>query len=119
MTCAVCSAPAFQLDGACVFCRSPLERGPAPAANLLAYLAQQVPRARARRGALGRGSVRGVTVQAGGEPFSARLRKEQLELKPELDVALWVDRLLAALSRDAVAEPEIREAVIHAGWRLR
>jgi len=119
MTCAVCSAPAFQLDGACVFCRSPIDSGPAPAADLIAYLALRLPRARARKGVLGRGSVRGVTVQAGGEPFSARLRKEQLELQPELDVALWIDRLLAALSRDAVAEPEIREAVIHAGWRLR
>ena len=120
MSCSVCSAPALELDGACVFCRSPLRDSNGADAALLEYLAQRLPVARARRQLLRRRrQVRALSVRAGGESFTACLRKDGLELQPELEAPLWVDRLLAALSRDAAGEAEVRDAVIHAGWRLR
>jgi hypothetical protein len=117
--CEICSAPALRLEDACVFCRSPLDEARASDADLLDYLGERVPRARARRGLFGRGQVSRFSVEAGGESFSARLRQERLDLRPELSTELWVDRLLAGLSRDAAAEPEVREAVSRSGWRLR
>jgi hypothetical protein len=117
--CEVCSAPALPLEGACVFCRSPLDGERATDSGLLDYLGERVRQARVRRGLFGRGPVRKFDVEAGGERFSARLRPEQVALRPELDLELWVDRLLAGLSRDAAADAELRTAMTRAGWRLR
>jgi hypothetical protein len=117
--CEVCSAPAVPLDGACVFCRSPLENGLASASNLLDYLGERVSSARVRRGFFDRGPVRQFEVEAGGEKFSAWLRSEELKLRPDLELPLWVDRLLAGLSRDAAADAGLRSAMTRAGWRLR
>jgi len=117
--CEVCSAPALPLEGACVFCRSPLEAQTAGEADLLDYLAERVGPARVRRGLFGRGPVRRLELEAGGEKFSARLRSEQTTLRPDLELGLWVDRLLAGLSRDAASDPELRRAMTRSGWRLR
>lgn len=119
MICEVCSAPALPLEGVCVFCRSPLEDGRAGEDGLLDYLGERIARARVRRGLLGRGPVRRFDVEAGGEKFSARVRPEELALRPELELELWVDRLLAGLSRDAASDPDLRTAMTRAGWRLR
>jgi hypothetical protein len=119
VTCEVCSAPALPLEDACVFCRSPLGAARAPDADLLDYLGVRVPKARSRRGLLRRGRVSRFSVVAGGESFNAKLRPERLELRPELSLDLWVDRLLAALSRDAASDPQVRESVSRSGWRLR
>lgn len=119
MICEVCSAPAIRLDGACVFCRSPLEEGPANTSSLLEYLAERVSSARVRRGLFGRGPVRRFEVEAGGEKFAARLRPDEMTVRPELELPFWVDRLLAALSRDAAADAGLRSAMTRAGWRLR
>jgi hypothetical protein len=137
--CEVCSAPALRLEEACVFCRSPLDppheiRTQPPRFHgdpgddtgsatfeLLEYLGYRVPGARARRRLVGRGRGRVTTLSllAGGELFRARIRAEQLELWPELELELWVDRLLASLSRDAAGQPEVRHAVSRSGWRMR
>jgi hypothetical protein len=117
--CEVCSAPALQLEDACVFCRSPLDVGGVASADLLEYLAPRVPGARSSRGLLRRRGITRLTMQASGESFSARIRAERVELRPDLEPELWVDRLLAALSRDAATKPEVRDAVSRAGWRLR
>jgi hypothetical protein len=117
--CEVCSAPAVPLDGACVFCRSPLDDGRANASDLLDYVGERVSPARVRRGLFGRGPVRRFEVEAGGERFGARLRSAELTLRPDLELPLWVDRLLAALSRDAAADAGLRSAMTRAGWRLR
>ena len=122
MTCEVCAAPALSVSGvwrgACVFCHSPLTGGTDPA-GLLDYVGARLPGARVRHGLLGRGPVQEVRLQAGGELFRGRLRNEVLELEPEPDPAAWVDRLLAALSRGAASDADLREAVSHAGWALR
>ena len=119
MICEVCSAPALPLEGACVFCRSPLDGERASDSRLLDYLGERVTSARVRRGLLGRGPVRRFDVEAGGERFSARLRSERVELRPDLDLELWVDRLLAGLTRDAAADAGLRSAMTRSGWRLR
>ena len=119
MICEVCSAPSLPLESACVFCRAPLEEQRAGGAELLDYLAERVASARARRGMFRRGPVRKLELEAGGERFSARFRNEQLNLRPELEPALWVDRLLAGLSRDAASDAGLRNAMTRAGWRLR
>jgi hypothetical protein len=117
--CRVCSAPALPLEGACVFCRSPLDGKRAADADLLEYLGEKVETARIDRGLFRRGGVRKLEVEAGGERFSARLRSDELALRPELGLDLWVDRLLAGLSRDAASDAGLRAAMTRAGWRLR
>ena len=119
MICQVCSAPALLLDGACAFCRSPLDSAQASGLVLLEYLGERITHARVRRGVFGRGPVRRFEVEAGGEKFSARLRSSELRLRPDLDLELWVDRLLTGLSRDAAANAGVRSAMTRAGWRLR
>lgn len=118
-TCEVCSAPALPLAGACVFCRTPLSEQPPELAGLLDYVAARLPVAEARRGLFGRGPVRRLRVEASGERFQARFRRHGLVLEPELAPAAWVDRLLAALSRRAASDGDVRAAVSRAGWALR
>jgi hypothetical protein len=119
MSCEVCSAPALEAAGGCVFCRSPLPRGVEETDGLLDYLAQRVPDATAKRGLFGRGGVRELRVEAAGQRFRARTRKDGLRLEPELEPAEWADRLLAALSRRAASDGDVRDAVSRSGWALR
>lgn len=118
-SCDVCSAPALALSGACAFCRTPLPVAFQEPAGLLDYLAARLPVAEAGRGLFGRGPVRRLRVEASGERFRARLKGGALRLEPELEAAAWVDRLLAALSRRAASDGDVREAVSRAGWALR
>ncbi len=118
-SCAVCGAP--PLAPACVFCRTPAHSFSDPTVvGLLDYLALHLPDASVQRsGLLGRGPVRRFQIHTGGEDFDARFRKGELALRPEGPPADWANRLLAALSRDAAADPEVRRAVSRSGWALR
>jgi hypothetical protein len=118
LKCEICGAPPLPLDGACVFCRSPLAADPDPD-GLLDYLASRLPEARASRGLLGRASLREVELKAGGIRYGAALRAGRLRLRPESAPAEWVDHLLGDLSREAESNPRLRTAVTRAGWALR
>ena len=118
MSCAVCSAPPLPLNGACVFCRSPLADGPDPA-GLLDYLAARIPQLRSRRGILRRGAVRDLRIEVAGTVYRGRVRRDAVELEPELEPARWVEGLLLGLSRRAAGEPELRSAMSRSGWALR
>jgi hypothetical protein len=114
----VCGAPALPRGGACVFCRSPLGEGSAPP-ELLPYLASRIPGAVVKRRRFGRGAVRELRVEAGGESFRARQRRGRLELAPEGSASEWVERLVAALTRRAAGDGDLRDALTRAGWALR
>ncbi|MEP7104497.1 MAG: hypothetical protein ABI838_01445 [Chloroflexota bacterium] len=118
-SCAVCGAP--PLARSCVFCHTPSRAYSSPTVvGLLDYLAQHLPHARVQRaGLLRRGPVRRFQVHAGGGDFAAGFRKGELALQPPGTPAEWANRLLAALSRDAAADPEVRQAVSRSGWALR
>jgi hypothetical protein len=118
-SCAVCGAP--PLARSCVFCHTPARAFSSPTVvGLLDYLASHLPHAHVQRaGLLGRGPVRRLQVHAGGEDFHARFRKGELALRPEGKPVDWANRLLAALSRDAAADPDVRRAVSRSGWALR
>ena len=119
MFCKVCKAPAFPLDGACVFCHAPLAGDEADPAELLDYLMEHIPDAHARRGALHRGPLSEVAVDAGGKTFRARWRKDDLELEPPVSLTAWIDLLLTRLSDTAVHDAALRRSVLRAGWALR
>jgi len=72
-----------------------------------------------RGGFLGRGSVRRLELQAGGESFTGRFRRGELELTPRLPATAWTERLLVALSREAAGDADVRRAVSRSGWALR
>lgn len=117
MTCPVCGAPALPVDGACVFCGSPL-REDGGGEGLLDYVAAHLPAARVRRGVLGRGPVRRLDVRVGRERFSGRLRGEELDLEPEEDPTAWAHALVAALAAEATHDHELRRALTRSGWSL-
>jgi len=118
-SCTTCGAP--PLARTCVFCQTPHRAFNAPTVvGLLDYLAGRLPRAEAQRGGfLGRGPVRALELQAGGEKFAARFRRSELELAPSLPPAAWTERLLVALSREAAGDADLRRAVSRSGWALR
>ncbi len=119
MSCEVCAGPPLEMDAGCVFCRSPLREGDDPS-GLLDYLAGRLPQADVRRaGLLRRGPVKYLRLAAGGGQFRGRLRRQGLELRPELDEVTWVDRLISGLSRDAASDAQTRSALTRAGWALR
>jgi len=120
MSCTVCAAPALPVDGACVFCRSPLSEEPDPT-GLLDYLAARLPQAETRRaGLLRRGRVSRWRLFVAERPFGGRLRRGGLlELEPDLAEGVWVEELLAALSRRAAADAGLRQQVSRSGWALR
>ena len=118
MNCPVCAAPALRFERACAFCGSPLETD-SGGAGLLDYVAEHVPGAKSRRGLFGRGPVRRLRLVAGGETFSARLRKGELELEPDLPQAAWAHELVTRLAAQATADHELRHALARSGWTLR
>lgn len=119
MICPTCNAPAVVLDGRCVFCRTPVPESHAPA-ELLDYLEARLPVARTRRfGIVRKRGVRELDVAVEGEEFKARIERSRLVLTPDLTPARWIDRLLAALSRAAAGDAELRAALTKAGWALR
>jgi hypothetical protein len=118
LRCEVCGAPSLPLHGACAFCRSPLEAASDPA-GLLEYVAGCLPSARASRGWLGRSPLKELQVEAAGVRYSLSRRPGGLRLRPAAPPAEWVDLLLADLSKDAAANPQLRSQMTRAGWALR
>ena len=119
MPCHICDAPAFPLDGACVFCHAPLDGEEDDLAELLDYLVEHIPSAHARRGPLNRGPLTEVSFDAAGRTFRARWRKEELELEPPVSLTAWLDLLLTRLSDAAAHDAAMRRSVLRSGWALR
>ncbi len=118
LNCPVCSAPALPIDGACVFCHAPMA-GSEDVSELLDYLGERIPTARAKRGHMNRGPITEVTVDVEGRSFRARERDGSLELVPPVRLTAWVDLLLTRLSDAAVADHMLRRAMLRSGWALR
>ena len=118
MNCAICSAPALPLDGACVFCHAPLEGDEDPS-ELLDYLVERIPAAKVKRGHLNRGPITELVLEIAGRSFRARVRNEELDLMPPVHLTAWVDLLLTKLSDAAAEDPDLRRAVLRSGWALR
>ena len=118
MSCAVCSAPALPLEGACVFCHAPIS-GEDDATDLLDYLVERIPVAKVKRGHLNRGPITELVLDIAGRSFRARVKNEQLELLPPVHLTAWVDLLLTKLSDAAAVDPDLRRAVLRSGWALR
>ena len=116
--CPVCSAPAFALDGACVFCHAPLS-GEGDQAELLEYLVEHLPDAHVKRGAFNRGPITEAAFEVGGRTFRARWKNETLELEPPVDLTAWLDLLLTRLSDMAMLDGAMRRSVLRSGWALR
>ena len=118
MNCAVCSAPALPLEGACVFCHAPIT-GEDDSAELLDYLVERIPTAKVKRGHLNRGPITELVLDIAGRTFRVRVKNEQLELLPPVHLTAWVDLLLTKLSDAAQVDPDLRRAVLRSGWALR
>lgn len=118
MNCAVCSAPALTLEGACVFCHAPIS-GEDDTTELLDYLVERIPVAKVKRGHLNRGPITELVLDIAGRSFRARVKNEQLELVPPVHLTAWVDLLLTRLSDAAAVDPDLRRAVLRSGWALR
>ena len=116
--CPVCSAPAFSLDGNCVFCHAPLA-GVGDPIELLEYLAERIPTARVKRGAWNRGPLTEVAFEVGGRTFRAHWKDAALELEPAVDLTAWLDLLLTRLSDMAMLDGAMRRSVLRSGWALR
>jgi hypothetical protein len=119
MQCRTCSAPAFPLDGTCVFCHAPLAGDDAETSELVEYLVEHLPTAHVKRGTLHRGPLTEVAFDTGGRTFRARLRKEQWDLEPPVSLTAWLDLLLTRLSDNAANDASLRRTVLRAGWALR
>jgi hypothetical protein len=119
LSCPVCSAPSFPLDGACVFCHSPLTGNDDDPNELLEYLAEHVPGANVKRGHLSRGPITEVAFGVGDRTFRARWKKEELELQPPVELTAWLDLLLTRLSDRAMHDAALRRAILRSGWALR
>jgi hypothetical protein len=118
LNCAVCSAPALTLDGACVFCHAPIS-GEDDTTELLDYLVERIPVAKVKRGHLNRGPITELVLDIAGRSFRARVKNEHLELLPPVHLTAWVDLLLTKLSDAAAVDPDLRRAVLRSGWALR
>jgi hypothetical protein len=118
VNCAVCSAPALSLEGACVFCHAPISAED-DTTELLDYLVERIPVAKVKRGHLNRGPITELVLDIAGRSFRARVKNEQLELLPPVHLTAWVDLLLTKLSDAAAVDPDVRRAVLRSGWALR
>jgi len=116
LNCTICQAPALPLDGACVFCHSPIGAEEDPE-ELLDYLAEKIPIAKVRRT---RGRITDLIVETRGRKCRAYInKKEALELEPPVRLTAWVDLLLNRLSDDAATDADLRRAYLRSGWALR
>ncbi|HEV2035769.1 MAG TPA: hypothetical protein VGU71_16510 [Candidatus Dormibacteraeota bacterium] len=118
MTCSVCAAPTLPLDGACVFCHAPMTGADDPG-ELLDYLMERIPMAKAKRGHLNRGPITELVFDLGGRSFKVHWKKEVLEVEPPVHLTAWVDLLLTRLSDAAAIDADLRRAVLRSGWALR
>ena len=114
----MCSAPALPLEGACVFCHAPIS-GEDESGQLLDYLVERIPVAKVKRGHLNRGPITELVLDIAGRSFRARVKNEELELLPPVNLIAWVDLLLTKLSDAAAVDPDLRRAVLRSGWALR
>ena len=119
MYCSVCSAPAFPLEGACVFCHAPLTDESNDAVELLEYLTERIPNSHMKRGPLNRGPISEAAFDLGGRTFRARWRKEELDLEPPVELTAWLDLLITRVSDNAAHDANLRRSVLRAGWALR
>jgi hypothetical protein len=115
LSCTVCQAPSLPLDGACVFCHSPIGDDEDPD-ELLEYLAEKIPIAQVKRN---RGRVTDLKVGTRGRSCRAYIKKEIVELEPPVHVTAWVDLLLTQLSDAAALDADLRRAYLRSGWALR
>lgn len=106
------------LDGACVFCHSPLSDTD-DQLLLLDYLRERIPSAKIKRGHLNRGPITELAIDVGNRTFRARWRKDALETEPPVDLTAWLDLLLTHLSDAATSDADLRRAVLRSGWALR
>jgi hypothetical protein len=118
LSCSVCGAPTLPLDGACVFCHSPLT-GEEDPGELLDYLMERIPTAKVKRGHLNRGPITELVFDLGGRSFKVHWKKEVLEVEPPVHLTAWVDLLLTRLSDAAAVDADLRRAVLRSGWALR
>jgi hypothetical protein len=116
LNCTVCQAPALPLDGACVFCHSPIEVDEDPD-ELLDYLAEKIPIAKVKKN---RGKITDLSVETRGRTCRAFInKKDALELVPPVHLTAWVDLLLNRLSDAAGTDANLRRAYLRSGWALR
>ena len=101
-----------------MFCHAPLDKEDEPV-ELLDYLVERIPTAKAKRGHLNRGPITELNVEVGGRTFRARWDKERLEFQPPVLMTAWLDLLLSRLSDAAAADADLRRAVLRSGWALR
>jgi hypothetical protein len=87
--------------------------------ELLEFLVERIPTAKAKRGHLNRGPITEVVIEVEGRAFRARVKNEELELVPPVHLTAWVDLLLTKLSDAAAADHDMRRAVLRSGWALR
>jgi hypothetical protein len=106
------------LDGACVFCHAPMPEDE-DSSELLDYLVEHIPPARAKRGHLNRGPITELTIEVGGRTFRAKVKNEALDLTPPVHLTAWVDLVLTKLSDAAATDPDLRRAFLRSGWALR
>jgi hypothetical protein len=116
LNCTICQAPALPLDGACVFCHSPIGPEEDPD-ELLDYLAEKIPIAKVKRN---RGRITDLIVETRGRTCRAYVnRRGALELEPPVHRTAWVDLLLNRLSDAAAVDADLRHAYLRSGWALR
>jgi hypothetical protein len=101
-----------------VFCHAPIGED-ADTSELLDYLVEHIPIARAKHGHLNRGPITEVVIDVEGRTFRARMKEESLDLVPPVDLTAWVDLLLTRLSDAAAGDADLRRAVLRSGWALR
>jgi hypothetical protein len=87
--------------------------------ELLDFLVERIPTAKAKRGHLNRGPITEVVIDVEGRTFRARVKDEMLDLVPPVHLTAWVDLLLTKLSDAAAADADMRRAVLRSGWALR
>lgn len=116
VACPVCAAPALPVDGACVFCGSPLTQR-SNLAGLPDYVASRLPEAVVTRGGLlHRGPIQRVEVTLGETTFRLQLHGGWLVLSPDVPAEQWAGRMVRALGEAAVEDPELRGTLSRAGW---
>jgi hypothetical protein len=115
LNCTICQAPALPLDGACVFCHTPIG-DEEDHEELLDYLAEKIPIAKVKRS---HGRITELMVDFRGRVCRAYFKKDVLELEPPVHLTAWVDLLLTRLSDAAAIDADLRRAYLRSGWALR
>lgn len=87
--------------------------------DLLDYLVEHVPLARAKHGHLNRGPITELMIDIHGRIFRARVKDDSLELSPAVRLNAWVDLLLTKLSDAAAGDGDLRRTFLRSGWALR